>query len=125
MPIGAVTQLTGISGHTLRKWESRYGAIEPVRTETGRRMYTQTHVRRLVLLRDLIRLGHQIGQLGGMCQIDQRPACLEGAGLWRNLANAASGEGLEGHPVLPDAALAPVEIAAAAAAPAAAVDASR
>lgn len=66
MPIGAVTQLTGISSHTLRKWESRYGAIEPERSETGRRLYTQEHVERLTLLRDLIRRGHQISGLSGM-----------------------------------------------------------
>ncbi len=66
MPIGAVTQLTGISSHTLRKWETRYGAIEPVRTESGRRLYTQAQVQRLQLLRDLIRQGHQISQLAPM-----------------------------------------------------------
>lgn len=66
MPIGAVTQLTGISGHTLRKWESRYDAITPERTGTGRRLYTHDHIRRLILLRDLIRQGHQISQLSGM-----------------------------------------------------------
>jgi DNA-binding transcriptional MerR regulator len=66
IPIGAVTQLTGISSHTLRKWESRYGAIEPLRTETGRRLYDQQQVRRLILLRDLIEQGHQISRLSGM-----------------------------------------------------------
>ena len=66
MPIGAVTQLTGISSHTLRKWETRYGAVEPVRTDSGRRLYTQSQVQRLSLLRDLIRRGHQISRLAAM-----------------------------------------------------------
>lgn len=66
MPIGAVSKLTGISGHTLRKWESRYEAVEPLRTDTGRRLYTQEQVQRLILLRDLIGQGHQISQLSGM-----------------------------------------------------------
>lgn len=66
MPIGAVTQLTGITSHTLRKWESRYHAIEPVRTETGRRLYRQEQVQRLLLLRDLVRRGHQISRLADM-----------------------------------------------------------
>ena len=66
MPIGAVTQLTGISSHTLRKWESRYGAIEPERSDSGRRLYTREHVQRLTLLRDLTRRGHQISRLSGM-----------------------------------------------------------
>ena len=72
MPIGAVTQLTGISGHTLRKWESRYHAIEPVRTETGRRLYRQAQVDRLLLLRDLVRQGHQISRLADMSDDDLR-----------------------------------------------------
>ena len=63
MPIGAVTRLTGITSHTLRKWESRYHAIEPLRTDTGRRVYSQAQVDRLLLLRDLVRQGHQISTL--------------------------------------------------------------
>ncbi len=66
MPIGAVTQLTGITSHTLRKWESRYHAIEPIRTDSGRRLYSQAQVDRLCLLRDLVRQGHQISMLAGM-----------------------------------------------------------
>jgi len=79
MPIGAVTQLTGISSHTLRKWESRYAAVAPVRTESGRRLYTQQQVRKLIRLRELIRQGHQIGQLSAMSEAelealaDERP----------------------------------------------------
>ncbi|NIP14132.1 MAG: MerR family transcriptional regulator [Pseudomonadales bacterium] len=63
MSIGAVTKATGISTHTLRKWESRYGVIEPLRTPSGRRAYTPSQVDRLILLRDLVALGHQIGRL--------------------------------------------------------------
>ncbi|MDZ7670283.1 MAG: MerR family transcriptional regulator [Gammaproteobacteria bacterium] len=70
MPIGAVTQLTGISGHTLRKWESRYAAVAPARTESGRRLYTQQQVRKLIRLRDLIRQGYQIGQLSAMSEAE-------------------------------------------------------
>jgi DNA-binding transcriptional MerR regulator len=66
MPIGAVTRLTGITTHTLRKWESRYHAIEPIRTDSGRRLYTQAQVDRLLLLRDLVRQGHQISALASM-----------------------------------------------------------
>jgi MerR family transcriptional regulator, light-induced transcriptional regulator len=80
MPIGAVTQMTGISSHTLRKWESRYAAVAPVRTETGRRLYTQQQVRKLIRLRDLVRQGYQIGHLSTLSESelealgDERPA---------------------------------------------------
>lgn len=78
MPIGAVTQLTGITSHTLRKWESRYHAIEPVRTDSGRRLYSQAQVDRLLLLRDLVRQGHQISGLASMS--DEALRELRGAG---------------------------------------------
>lgn len=63
IPIGAVAQLTGISSHTLRKWESRHGVIEPIRTPSGRRLYTPEQVRKLICLRELIGRGHQISNL--------------------------------------------------------------
>lgn len=63
MPIGAVTRLTGINDHTLRKWESRYALVVPTRTDTGRRLYTEADVERLVLVRDLLEQGYQPSQL--------------------------------------------------------------
>jgi MerR family transcriptional regulator, light-induced transcriptional regulator len=79
MPIGAVTQLTGISSHTLRKWESRYAAVAPVRTESGRRLYTQNQVRKLLQLRDLVRQGHQIGHLSTLSEAELEALADEGA----------------------------------------------
>lgn len=58
--------MTGVTTHTLRKWESRYGVIEPERTSSGRRLYSPAQVRKLILLRDLIEQGHQISQLSQM-----------------------------------------------------------
>ena len=70
MPIGAVTRLTGLSRHTLRKWESRYSVVEPLRTDTSRRLYTQVDVRRLMLLKKLVDQGHQISRLAVMAESD-------------------------------------------------------
>ncbi|MBT7333783.1 MAG: MerR family transcriptional regulator [Gammaproteobacteria bacterium] len=64
--IAVVTRLTGVTGHTLRKWESRHRAIEPTRSSTGRRLYSQTQVRKLILLRELTEQGHHISQLSGL-----------------------------------------------------------
>lgn len=66
VPIGAVTRMTGITAHTLRKWESRYGVIEPIRTDTGRRLYGQQDIERLLLVRDLIDRGHPISSLADL-----------------------------------------------------------
>ena len=35
LKIGAVSRLTGLSTHTLRKWESRYGVVDPGRSNGG------------------------------------------------------------------------------------------
>jgi DNA-binding transcriptional MerR regulator len=51
--IGAVAKLTGISIHTIRKWEERYGAVEPCRSQGGKRLYSDVDVRRLTLIKKL------------------------------------------------------------------------
>lgn len=66
LPIGAVTRLTGINDHTLRKWESRYGLVVPTRSETGRRLYSSADVERLLIVRDLLEQGFQPSQLAGL-----------------------------------------------------------
>ena len=55
--IGAVARLTGLSPHTLRKWEDRYAAVLPERTQGGERVYTRQDLQRLMLIRNLSRAG--------------------------------------------------------------------
>ena len=43
-PIREISRLTGVTPITLRAWERRYDLIEPVRTDSGHRLYTQSHV---------------------------------------------------------------------------------
>jgi len=58
-----VSERTGLSPHVLRVWERRYGAIHPVRTEGGQRLYSDADVIRLQLLREAVEGGHNISQL--------------------------------------------------------------
>lgn len=62
-PIQAVVRRTGISAHVLRVWEKRYQAVVPERTETKRRVYSETDIRRLQLLREATLLGHSISSV--------------------------------------------------------------
>ena len=57
----AVVRMTGLSAHTIRVWERRYGAIQPVRSQGGDRLYSDTEVARLKLLHRLKEAGHAIG----------------------------------------------------------------
>jgi MerR family transcriptional regulator, light-induced transcriptional regulator len=62
-PIQLAARLTGLSAHVIRIWEQRYRAVEPQRTATRRRLYSQSEIERLNLLRDLTQAGHSIGQV--------------------------------------------------------------
>jgi len=57
LKIGAVARLTGLSAHTLRKWEDRY------RTAGGERLYTKTDLRRLALIKTLAETGMSLRDL--------------------------------------------------------------
>ena len=65
-PIKAVTQKTGLSVHVIRAWEKRYNAVKPQRTETNRRLYTETDVEKLSLLVKLTEWGHNIGSIASL-----------------------------------------------------------
>ncbi len=60
-PIAAVSKLTGIGLDTLRAWERRYNAVTPIRAGRGR-VYSESDVHRLRLLRQAVEHGHPIGQ---------------------------------------------------------------
>ena len=62
-PIRVVARRTGISPHLIRMWERRYSAITPQRTVTGRRLYNDDEIERLILLRRATLEGQSIGQI--------------------------------------------------------------
>ena len=61
--IKVVARRTGLSAHVIRIWEKRYGAVEPERTGTNRRLYSDEQIERLSLLRDITQNGHSIGHV--------------------------------------------------------------
>ncbi|NIR30936.1 MAG: MerR family transcriptional regulator [Gammaproteobacteria bacterium] len=61
--IGAVARLTGLSAHTLRKWEHRYGIVKPCRSEAGDRLYSRGDLRRLGLIKHLADTGMSISRI--------------------------------------------------------------
>jgi methanogenic corrinoid protein MtbC1 len=58
-----VVQRTGLSPHVLRVWERRYGAVQPERSDSNRRLYGEEDLKRLELLAKLTRAGHGIGRI--------------------------------------------------------------
>jgi methanogenic corrinoid protein MtbC1 len=90
-PIQVAARLTGLSPYVIRIWEQRYRAVEPSRTPTKRRLFSQTDLERLSLLRDATHAGHSIGRVARLPDEDLRA-----------LTRAAAG--LNGHGVQPAAA---------------------
>lgn len=62
-PIQVVSRRTGLSPDVIRAWERRYGAVTPARSSTSRRLYSETDVERLVLLRRATLAGRRIGDV--------------------------------------------------------------
>lgn len=61
--IKVVARRTGLSAHVIRIWEKRYGAVQPERTGTNRRLYSDAQIERLSLLRHITEDGHSIGHV--------------------------------------------------------------
>jgi DNA-binding transcriptional MerR regulator/methylmalonyl-CoA mutase cobalamin-binding subunit len=61
--IGTVSKLTGVGTITLRAWERRYGLIQPVRKESGHRLYTRRHIDQINRITALTQQGIRISQI--------------------------------------------------------------
>ena len=65
-PIGVVAERTGLSPDLLRVWERRYRAVEPSRSSDGQRLYSDSDVERLRLLRLATLAGRSIRQVASL-----------------------------------------------------------
>lgn len=71
-PIGTIASLTGVKPITLRAWERRYGMIEPVRTSSGRRMYTREDIDLINRVVAMLDRGMRIGQVKAELEAQDR-----------------------------------------------------
>ncbi|MGH8382467.1 MerR family transcriptional regulator [Pseudomonas sp.] len=63
-PIREVSRLTGINPVTLRAWERRYGLIQPTRTESGHRLYSQADIAEVRNILGWIERGVAVSKVG-------------------------------------------------------------
>ena len=66
--IKVAARRSGLTPHVIRVWERRYSAVEPVRTGTNRRLYSDAEIERLSLLRHATAAGHRIGNIAHLDQ---------------------------------------------------------
>ena len=85
---GVVARMVRIPVSTLRIWERRYQVVGPTLTASGHRLYSGADVERLMLIKQLVDLGHAIGSLARLAT----PELL-------NTADARAALAAQPHPV--------------------------
>lgn len=63
-PIREVARLTGVNPVTLRAWERRYGLIQPTRTDSGHRLYSQADIEAVRSILAWIERGVAVSKVG-------------------------------------------------------------
>jgi len=75
--ITELEQLTGIKAHTIRIWEKRYNLIEPDRTNTNYRRYSDKQVKKLLNVSTLLSNGYKISKIAALSEKDLHEKVLE------------------------------------------------
>jgi methanogenic corrinoid protein MtbC1 len=65
-PIQVAARRSGLSADVIRVWERRYGAVDPERTSTNRRLYTDEDIEKLLLLGRVTKAGRRIGDVAAL-----------------------------------------------------------
>ena len=65
-PIGVVADRTRLSQDVLRVWERRYNVVEPGRSPSGQRLYSDADIERLRLLGQATSMGRTISQVAAL-----------------------------------------------------------
>ncbi len=64
--INVVSKQTGLSQFVIRAWENRYNAVVPNRTDTNRRVYSESDIEKLKLLKNLTESGFNISNIANL-----------------------------------------------------------
>ena len=65
-PIRYVSMQTELPIYIIRTWENRYKAVRPARSKSNRRLYCNTDIQRLQLLKLAVDSGYSISQVAGL-----------------------------------------------------------
>ena len=63
--------LTGIKAHTIRIWEKRYNLLEPIRTDTNLRVYSDKDLQDILLINLLNRNGYKISKIADLSRSER------------------------------------------------------
>lgn len=62
-PIQVVARYTGLSSDLIRAWEKRYRVVRPTRSGNNRRLYSNSDIQRLSLLKQVTQFGRRISEV--------------------------------------------------------------
>jgi len=77
--IRTVSRQTGLSPHVIRAWEKRYQTVRPARSEGKQRLYSESDIERLILLRQGTEAGFSIGTIASL-SVESLRGLVAGAG---------------------------------------------
>ena len=72
-----IERISGIKAHTLRIWEKRYGIIEPNRTDTNIRYYTNEQLKKILNIAILNNYGLKISKIVGLSAAELHQKVIE------------------------------------------------
>lgn len=64
--ISQLSQYSGVKPHTIRMWEQRYNALQPIRSQGNTRYYSGDQLRRLLNIVSLIKTDRKVSELCSM-----------------------------------------------------------
>lgn len=96
----AVSTLTGINEHTIRAWEKRYQAISPERSDSNRRIYSETEVEKLNLLNEAVLVGHNISSIAKLSIADLKSLLNNTSINVNKVNNRSKNEFINSHPLV-------------------------
>ncbi|PJC86958.1 helix-turn-helix-type transcriptional regulator [Vibrio sp. HA2012] len=70
--IREVAALTGIKPVTLRAWQRRYGLIQPQRSESGHRLYSEEHLERIRQIQNWLDKGVSVGKVRALLGTEEK-----------------------------------------------------
>lgn len=74
--IGAVARRTGVAVATLRAWESRYGVLQPCRSDGGHRLYSEEDIDRVLAVLRLTAQGWSVAAAAASVTAERSPSRL-------------------------------------------------
>jgi DNA-binding transcriptional MerR regulator len=68
-PIRELARRTAVKSSTLRAWETRHNLLQPLRTESGHRLYNEADVQRILYVQELLDEGYALREVAKLLKL--------------------------------------------------------